>query len=178
MGIFGHSHAWRAVILAVGMAWFGPAADLAAGTLDFAGHIGDRSADPPSRSGFSPRCCPRAALREKWLRRRAQARRRKGAAGALRRRPRPLRVSGRAAIARHRRQRAGPRGPRPPRRDQSRDQSCDPADERSGPVRRNRRLELAARHLRQWRRRLRRLRDRQVRRLAPGRHRRPTICGS
>ena len=30
---FGHSHAWRAVILACGMAWFGPAADLAAGTL-------------------------------------------------------------------------------------------------------------------------------------------------
>jgi hypothetical protein len=33
MGIFGHSHAWRAVVLACGMAWFGPAADLAAGTL-------------------------------------------------------------------------------------------------------------------------------------------------
>jgi hypothetical protein len=30
MEIFGHSHALRAVILACSMAWFGPAADLAA----------------------------------------------------------------------------------------------------------------------------------------------------
>src|SRR5712692_11707393 len=37
MGLFGHSHAWRAVALAWGMAWFGPAADLAAGTLDSTG---------------------------------------------------------------------------------------------------------------------------------------------
>lgn len=34
MGIFGHSHALRAVVLAWAMAWFGPAADLAAGTLN------------------------------------------------------------------------------------------------------------------------------------------------
>jgi predicted transglutaminase-like cysteine proteinase len=33
MGIFGHSHAWRAVVLACGMAWFGPAAEVTAGTL-------------------------------------------------------------------------------------------------------------------------------------------------
>src|SRR5260370_19443191 len=37
MGIFGHSHAWRAIALAWGMAWFGPTADLAAGTMDRAG---------------------------------------------------------------------------------------------------------------------------------------------
>jgi len=34
MGISGHSRAWRAVIFALGMAWFGPAAELAAGTLN------------------------------------------------------------------------------------------------------------------------------------------------
>jgi predicted transglutaminase-like cysteine proteinase len=34
MAIFGHGHAWRAVVLALGMAWFGPAANLAAGTLE------------------------------------------------------------------------------------------------------------------------------------------------
>ena len=34
MGISVYSHAWRAVVLAWGMAWFGPAADLSAGTLD------------------------------------------------------------------------------------------------------------------------------------------------
>jgi predicted transglutaminase-like cysteine proteinase len=37
MGIFGYSHAWRAIILAWAMAWFGPAADLTAGTLDASG---------------------------------------------------------------------------------------------------------------------------------------------
>jgi len=33
MGIFGHSHALRAIVLAWGMACLGPAGDLAAGTL-------------------------------------------------------------------------------------------------------------------------------------------------
>ena len=37
MGILGHSHALRVVIIAWGMAWFGPAADLTAGTLDSTG---------------------------------------------------------------------------------------------------------------------------------------------
>ena len=33
MGFPGHSHAWRAVILACGLVWFGPAPDASAGTL-------------------------------------------------------------------------------------------------------------------------------------------------
>ena len=44
MGTFGHRHAWRAVVLALGMAWFGPA-NLAAGTLD--------SAEPSEPTGSS-----------------------------------------------------------------------------------------------------------------------------
>ena len=43
MGIFGHRHAWRAVVLALGMVWFGPAANLAAGTPD--------STEPPEQVG-------------------------------------------------------------------------------------------------------------------------------
>jgi len=60
MGISGYSHAWRAVVLAWGMAWFGPAADLSAGALDPTASLepAGRSAD---RSGFSPRRCPMAA---------------------------------------------------------------------------------------------------------------------
>jgi predicted transglutaminase-like cysteine proteinase len=66
MGIFGYSHAWRAVVLACGMAWFGPAADLAAGTLISPGlavAIG-KSAEP-----FGLFASPLSAggLREKWL---------------------------------------------------------------------------------------------------------------
>jgi predicted transglutaminase-like cysteine proteinase len=48
MGISGHSRALRAVILACGMAWFGPAAELSAGTRnpsDASGQI-ERSAEP------------------------------------------------------------------------------------------------------------------------------------
>ena len=145
--------------------------DLTAGTLDSPGAAeADREIRRAVRA-FRGRAV-RGRLAGKMAGRRAQARRRKGATGALRRRPRALRVSGRPAISRHCGCRAGPRGPRPPRRDQSRDQSGDPADERSGPIRRNRRLEFAAGHLRPWRRRLRGLRDRKIRRLAPGRHRR------
>ena len=39
MGILGHSRAWRAIVLACGMAWFGPAADLEAGTLASPGSL-------------------------------------------------------------------------------------------------------------------------------------------
>jgi predicted transglutaminase-like cysteine proteinase len=39
MGLSGHSHALRAVVLAWGMVWFGPAADLAAGTPDSRGQM-------------------------------------------------------------------------------------------------------------------------------------------
>jgi predicted transglutaminase-like cysteine proteinase len=65
MGIFGRSHAWRAVILAWGMIWFGPAADLTAGTLDRAGTpegVG-RSAEP---FGLSASVLLAGGLREKW----------------------------------------------------------------------------------------------------------------
>jgi predicted transglutaminase-like cysteine proteinase len=66
MGIFGHSHAWRAVVLACGMAWFGPAADLAAGTLISPGlavAIG-KSAEP---FGLFASPLNEGGLREKWL---------------------------------------------------------------------------------------------------------------
>jgi predicted transglutaminase-like cysteine proteinase len=65
MGISGHSRAWRAVVLACALAWFGPAADLMAGTLaaplslDMAGE----SAEP---FGLSTSPVTWGALREKW----------------------------------------------------------------------------------------------------------------
>jgi predicted transglutaminase-like cysteine proteinase len=65
MGILGRWHGWRAVILAGGMVWFGPAADLWAGTLDGAGtpEIIGRSAEP---FGLSAAVLSTGALREKW----------------------------------------------------------------------------------------------------------------
>ena len=66
MGIFGHTHAWRAVVLAWGMAWIGPAAGLSASTLDSPGspeRIG-RSAEP---FGLSTTTLTVGGLREKWL---------------------------------------------------------------------------------------------------------------
>jgi predicted transglutaminase-like cysteine proteinase len=66
MGIFGYSHGWRAIALAWGMAWFGPAADLAAGTLDSTGlsaPIGG-SIEP---FGLFASTLSEGALREKWL---------------------------------------------------------------------------------------------------------------
>jgi predicted transglutaminase-like cysteine proteinase len=66
MGIFGYLHAWRAIALASGMAWFGPAADLAAGTLDSTGSsalIGG-SIEP---FGLFASTLSEGALREKWL---------------------------------------------------------------------------------------------------------------
>jgi predicted transglutaminase-like cysteine proteinase len=66
MGIFGHSHAWRAVVLAWGMAWFGPAADLTAGTLESTGssELTGRSAEP---FGLFASTLSAGSLREKWL---------------------------------------------------------------------------------------------------------------
>jgi predicted transglutaminase-like cysteine proteinase len=66
MGISVHSHAWRAVVLAWGMAWFGPAADLTAGTLDSTGQIeqAGRAAEP---FGLSTSVLAAGSLREKWL---------------------------------------------------------------------------------------------------------------
>jgi predicted transglutaminase-like cysteine proteinase len=65
MGILGHSHAWRAVVLAWGMACLGPAADLTAATLD--------SLDSPEASRNSPEPFGLSAfplfaggVREKW----------------------------------------------------------------------------------------------------------------
>ncbi|MDR3490027.1 MAG: transglutaminase-like cysteine peptidase [Bradyrhizobium sp.] len=65
MGILGRRHGWRAVILAWGMVWFAPAADLRAGTLDSAGtpEVIDRSAEP---FGLSASVLSAGALREKW----------------------------------------------------------------------------------------------------------------
>jgi predicted transglutaminase-like cysteine proteinase len=65
MGISGYSHAWRAVILACGMAWFGPAADLAAGTLMTPGASAliRKSAEP---FGFFASPLSWGGLRDKW----------------------------------------------------------------------------------------------------------------
>jgi predicted transglutaminase-like cysteine proteinase len=66
MGILGYPHAWRAVLLAWGMAWFGPAADLSAGTLDatVTSEPDGRSAEP---FGLSASVLPYGGLSEKWL---------------------------------------------------------------------------------------------------------------
>jgi predicted transglutaminase-like cysteine proteinase len=68
MGFFGHSPAWRSMILACALVWSGPAANLAAGTLEQpesprAPQASERSAEPfglfASRVFAGP-------LREKW----------------------------------------------------------------------------------------------------------------
>jgi predicted transglutaminase-like cysteine proteinase len=65
MGILGRWHGWRAVLLAWGMVWFGPAADLWAGALDRAGapEIIGWSDEP---FGLSAAALSAGALREKW----------------------------------------------------------------------------------------------------------------
>jgi predicted transglutaminase-like cysteine proteinase len=66
MGIFRHSHALRAVVLACGIALFGPATDLTAGTLALTGssHLIGRSAEP---FGLFASTLTAGGLREKWL---------------------------------------------------------------------------------------------------------------
>jgi predicted transglutaminase-like cysteine proteinase len=66
MGIFGRSHAWRAVILAFGLAWFGPVADLHAGTLLSPGAaiLVRKSAEP---FGIKTALLGYGGLRDKWL---------------------------------------------------------------------------------------------------------------
>jgi len=66
MGILGHSHAWRVVLLVWGMVWFGPAADLTAGTLISPGAMDliGKSAEP---FGMFVSKVSGGALREKWL---------------------------------------------------------------------------------------------------------------
>src|SRR6202046_7243 len=65
MRIFGHSHAWRVVLLVWGMVWFGPAADLTAGTLISPGTMDliRKSAEP---FGMLASKVSAGALREKW----------------------------------------------------------------------------------------------------------------
>jgi predicted transglutaminase-like cysteine proteinase len=66
MGIFGHSRALRAVILACAIAWFGPSPELSAGTLnsqDASDRI-ERSAEP---FGLFASHLAAGGLREKWL---------------------------------------------------------------------------------------------------------------
>src|ERR1700737_554886 len=65
MGIFGYSHAWRVIILAWAMAWFGPAADLTAGTLDSSGalELTGRSREP---FGLLASTLFAGGVRDKW----------------------------------------------------------------------------------------------------------------
>jgi predicted transglutaminase-like cysteine proteinase len=65
MGFLGHSHAWRAVIFAVAMVWFGPAADLNAGALLTPGASGllRKSAEP---FGLLVSAVYAGGVREKW----------------------------------------------------------------------------------------------------------------
>ena len=66
MGIFDQSRAWRAVVLACGLIWFGPAPDLAAGALDVTEPSGliEKSAEP---FGLFVSALSEGGLREKWL---------------------------------------------------------------------------------------------------------------
>jgi predicted transglutaminase-like cysteine proteinase len=66
MGISGISHAWRAIVLAWAVAWFGPVADLKAATPDSSGptEIAGRSAEP---FGLFASPLSAGAVREKWL---------------------------------------------------------------------------------------------------------------
>ena len=66
MGFFGHSQTWRVVVLAFGMVWFGPTAELIAGTLISPGALDliHKSAEP---FGLFVSKLSSGALREKWL---------------------------------------------------------------------------------------------------------------
>jgi predicted transglutaminase-like cysteine proteinase len=66
MAIFGHSHACRAIALAWGMAWFGPAADLSAGTLGSTGSS-ELTAGSVEPFGLFASTLSAGGLREKWL---------------------------------------------------------------------------------------------------------------
>jgi predicted transglutaminase-like cysteine proteinase len=66
MGIFDHACALRAVVLACGMAWFGPATDVVAATGDASGspELAGGSAEP---FGLLTSTLSKGGLREKWL---------------------------------------------------------------------------------------------------------------
>ena len=75
MRIFGHSHAWRAVVLALVMVWFGPA-PARSRHPEFARSLeADRRSDEPF--GLFASALSEGGLREKWLGVAAQARRRR-----------------------------------------------------------------------------------------------------
>ena len=67
MGFTGHSHAWRAVILACSVVWFGPAAELSAATLMTPGvsELIRKSAEP---FGLFAAPLSEGGVVEKWLR--------------------------------------------------------------------------------------------------------------
>lgn len=67
MGIFDHPHAWRAVVLACGLAWFGPATDLAAATLPDSSGSFEQAGRTTEPFGRLTAPLPRGGLREKWL---------------------------------------------------------------------------------------------------------------
>ena len=66
MGISARAHAWRAILLACGLAWFAPAADLRAGTLDSSGapELTGGAAEP---FGLFAAPLSWGSVREKWL---------------------------------------------------------------------------------------------------------------
>jgi hypothetical protein len=66
MEFFSHSQTWRVVVLAWGMAWFGPATHLTAGTLIAPGALEliRKSAEP---FGLFASKLSGGGLREKWL---------------------------------------------------------------------------------------------------------------
>jgi predicted transglutaminase-like cysteine proteinase len=66
MGFLGHSHALRAVMLACGMAWLGPAANLSAGTLITPG-VADLVRKTAEPFGLFAAPLSWGAVREKWL---------------------------------------------------------------------------------------------------------------
>ena len=66
MAISGYSQACRAVVLAWGMVWFGPAADLSAGTLDATASL-EPAGRPAEPFGLSAAALSYGGLREKWL---------------------------------------------------------------------------------------------------------------
>src|SRR6267378_3638920 len=66
MGIFGHSHALRAIVLAWGMACLGPAGDLAAGTL-VPSELPEPTGGSAEPFGLLASTLSFGSLREKWL---------------------------------------------------------------------------------------------------------------
>ena len=169
MGLSVYARAWRAGIIACGLAWFGPV-DLRAETpeLSAPAELIQRSAEP---FGLAAASLSSGGLRDKWL-------------GVQRRlddemvqlalcegdrdgcvSPAALKFLDIVDAARPARR------PRPARRNQPRHQSRHPADQRPRPTWPDRRLDIAARDARAWRWRLRGLCDCEIRRLAPRRHR-------